>query len=149
MASWCNDTSIIMCHLLLWTVKDCGDVERLDAQSGRDTDSSSDNGCLLEETKQGFFSTFNHTGFCEHWLILLVVCFLYRYSIANTWIFWKCYGSSYKFFHFITQWVHVQNNDQSDAYDCQQNVTEHSKTSGHRIWPLSYPHMHNTRTESG
>jgi len=48
-------------------VKDCGDVERLDAQSGStsDTDSSSDNGCLLEEAKQVFFSTLIHTGFCE------------------------------------------------------------------------------------
>jgi len=44
-------------------VKDCGDVERLDAQSGSDTDSSR---CLLEETKQVFFSTLIHTGFCEH-----------------------------------------------------------------------------------
>ena len=34
------------------------------------------------------------------------------------------------------EWVHAQNTDQSDAYDCKQNVTEHSKTSGHRIWPL-------------
>jgi len=47
-------------------VKDCGDVERLDATSGSDTDSSSDNGRLLEETKQGFFSALIHTGFCEH-----------------------------------------------------------------------------------
>jgi len=51
-------------------VKDCGDVERLDAQSGSDTDSSR---CLLEETKQVFFSTLIHTGFCEHWLILQVM----------------------------------------------------------------------------
>jgi len=56
-------------------VKDCGDVERLDAQSGStsDTDSSSDNGCLLEEAKQVFFSTLIHTGFCEHRLILQVM----------------------------------------------------------------------------
>jgi len=56
----------------------------LDAQSGSDTESSSDDGCLLEDTKESFISTLIHTGFCEHWLILLVVCFLYRYSIANT-----------------------------------------------------------------
>ena len=62
-----------MCHLLPWTVKDCDDVERLDAQSGSDTDSSSDNGCLLEETKQGFFSTLIHIGFCEHWFYWLCV----------------------------------------------------------------------------
>jgi len=47
-------------------VKGCGDVERLDAQSGSDTDSSSDDGCLLEDTKESFISTLIHTGFCEH-----------------------------------------------------------------------------------
>jgi len=79
-------------------MKDCGDVERLDAQSGSDTDSSSDNGSLLEETKQGFFSTLIHTGFCEHLLIPQVVgldqiCFfLYPFCFL---LYLFCFSSSH------------------------------------------------------